>query len=216
MNLLPKIITLKHEAQKEIYEFFDKEVRVLKKKSDDSIDEYALGLVDNDVDAMRHAYVSGVYVMEFSEQTSELLGRLNEFIDLNSESINKQSENMDLWNNSVGRKYGKKAKSKKELFELLLKALKNGELIIDPGDTRKYNGEKLIKRLPKYFVIKIKENKTGANLEFFDFHKRIVMTKDEFLTAIKSGKYPGYAIKKHFLGEYPYSTRDKFSFNNLG
>ena len=63
---------------------------------------------------------------------------------------------------------------------------------------------------------KIKENKTGANLEFLDVRLHIVMNKDEFLESIRKGKYPGYAIRKHHTGQFPYSTRDRFSFNNLG
>ena len=70
--------------------------------------------------------------------------------------------------------------------------------------------------MPKSFVIKVKENKTGANIQFLDVHRKIVLTKDEFIASIKQGKYPGYAVKKHYSGEFPYSTRDKFSFNNLG
>ncbi len=83
-------------------------------------------------------------------------------------------------------------------------------------DTRKYKGEKSIKRMPKSFVIKIKENKTGANTEFLDIRKKVVMSKTDFIEAIRKGNYPGYAIRKHHSGEFPYSTRDKFSFNNLG
>ena len=60
-------------------------------------------------------------------------------------------------NNSVGRGYGKKFKRGEELFHALLKALKEGELIITPSDPRKYKGPKSIKRLPKSFVIKVKE-----------------------------------------------------------
>ena len=97
-----------------------------------------------------------------------------------------------------------------------MKALKEGELIIDPSDKRKYHGEKSIKRQPKSFVIKIKESKTGASTEFLDIRRRLVMPKDEFLQAIRQGRYPGYAIKKHYSGEFPYSTRDRFKFNNLG
>jgi len=97
-----------------------------------------------------------------------------------------------------------------------MKALKGNELIIDLKDIRKYKGDKRIKRLPKSFVIKIKENKTGANIDFLDIRKRVVMTKVDFIEAIKKGKYPGYAIRKHQSGEFPYSTRDRFSFNNLG
>jgi hypothetical protein len=43
-----------------------------------------------------------------------------------------------------------------------------------------------------------------------------MMTKEQFIDAIRAGGYPGYAVKKHYSGEFPYSTRDKFSFNNLG
>jgi hypothetical protein len=98
----------------------------------------------------------------------------------------------------------------------LIKALKNGELIIDLKDQRKYKGNKSIKRMPKSFVIKIKENQTGANVEFLDVRLHLVLSKEEFLQSIKKGKYPGYAVRKHHSGEFPYSTRDKFSFNNLG
>jgi hypothetical protein len=42
------------------------------------------------------------------------------------------------------------------------------------------------------------------------------MTKDDFIDAIRKREYPGYGIKKHQSGEFPYSTRDRFSFNNLG
>lgn len=76
-----------------------------------------------------NSYVSGKYVMEFGEVTADLMGRLNEFKNFNFGNKDVPSENMDLWNNAVGRYYGKKAKTIKELFDLLLKALKNGELI---------------------------------------------------------------------------------------
>ena len=186
------------------------------KKPDGSIDPYGLGLEDNDVDALRHAYISGVYTIEYNEGLAELLGRLNEFTTFDSQSTSALSENMDFWNNSVGRFYGKKAKTWDDLYQKQMKALKGNELIIDLKDVRKYKGDKSIKRLPKSFVIKIKENKTGANTDFLDVRKRVVMSKTDFIEAIRKGKYPGYAIRKHQSGEFTYSTRDRFSFNNLG
>jgi hypothetical protein len=208
-----KIIDLRIDARDEVYEFIDRYYKPMAKNSDGTINTRAHGLVDNDIDALRHSYVSAVYVIEYGQQTADLLGRINELV---SAEMNPQVTNMDLWNNSIGRLYGKRAKRGKELFDLLLKALKNGELIITPEDFRKYKGEKAIIRPPKSFVIKIKESKTGENVEFFDFHKKIVMTKEEFISAIREGKYPRYAIRKHQSGEFPYSTRDKFKFNNLG
>ncbi len=141
---------------------------------------------------------------------------MNELKNFNFGAKEVPSENMDLWNNAVGRSHGKKAKTRKELFDLLLNALKNGELIIDLKDPRKFKGNQVIKRMPKSFVIKIKETSTGANIEFFDIRKKFVMSKEDFINAIKQGKYPGYAVRKHQSSEFPYSTRDRFSFNNLG
>jgi hypothetical protein len=212
----PKILTLMLEARLEVYQLIDSQYKPMPKKADGSIDEYAKGLGNNDIDALRHAYVSGRYTMEFGEKTADILGRLNEFKNFNFGKKEVPGENMDLWNNAVGRRYGKKAKTGKELFDFLIKALKAGELIIVLKDKRKYKGDKSIKRIPKSFVIKIKETKTGANIEFFDVHKKLLMTKENFIFAIKQGKYPGYAVKRHQSGEFPYSTRDRFSFNNLG
>ena len=47
MNNLTKIYTLKVEAQNQLYEWLDKEVRPLPKKSDGSIDPYGHGLVEH-------------------------------------------------------------------------------------------------------------------------------------------------------------------------
>jgi hypothetical protein len=216
MGNILKIYHLKDEALADLYKRLDKDLRLMPKKSDGSIDIYGLGLEDNDVDALRHAFISGVYTIEYNEGTAELLGRLNEFTTFDSQSSSALSENMDLWNNAVGRFYGKKTKTRDDLYLELIKALKAKELIIDLKDPRKYKGEKKIKRLPKSFVIKIKENRTGANTVFLDVRNKLVMSKDDFVLAIRSGKYPGYAIRKHYSGEFPYSTRDRFSFNNLG
>ena len=216
MGNILKIYHFKDQALLDLYKRLDKDLRPMPKKPDGSFDPYGLGLEDNDVDALRHAFISGVYTIEYNEGLSELLGRLNEFTTFDSQSTSALSENMDLWNNAVGRSYGKKAKTWDDLYLKLMKALKANELIIDLKDTRKYKGEKSIKRMPKSFVIKIKENKTGANTEFLDVRKKVVMSKTDFIDAIRKGKYPGYAVRKHQSGEFPYSTRDRFSFNNLG
>jgi len=216
MEKIFRIYQLKDEALIDLYRWLHKDLRPMPRKSDGSIDPYGMGLEDNDVDAMRHAFISGVYTLEYNACLSELLGRLQEFSTFDSSPTSALSENMDLWNNAVGRAYGKKAKNWDDLYRLLMKALKEGELIIHPSDKRKYRGEKSIKRQPKSFVIKIKENKTGSNTEFLDVRKKLVMSKDDFLNAIREGRYPGYAIKKHFSGEFPYSTRDRFKLNNLG
>jgi len=216
MGNILKIYHLKDEALMDLYKRLDKDLRPIPKKPDGSIDPYGLGLEDNDIDALRHAYISGVYTIEYNAGTAEKMGRLNELTSFNSQSTSVLSENMDFWNNAIGRSYGKRSKNWDELYLKLMKALKAGELIIDLEDARKYKGEKSIKRLPKSFVIKIKESKTGANTEFLDIRKKMVMSKEQFIEAIRAGRYPGYAVRKHHSGEFPYSTRDRFSFNNLG
>jgi len=92
----------------------------MSRNSDGSIKSSDPSYNDNDIDSLRHSYVSGVYVIEFSYETAELLGRLNEFEPRRDEI---RSRNMDLWNNSIGLNYGKKFKRGEELFFGLLKAL---------------------------------------------------------------------------------------------
>lgn len=207
-----KIYDLRFDARDELYELVDKYYKPMP-KNDGTINVTAHGLADNDIDALRHSYVSAVYVIEYGEEKADLLGRLNELITLERDS---KMENMDLWNNSVGRSYGKKAKRGKELFDLLLKALKNGELILDLKDPRKYKGEKSIKRRPMSLMITIQETKSGANIQYYDVSKKQIFTKDEFLALIKLGKYPSYSFKTVAGNEIPISKRDRFKFNNLG
>ncbi len=210
---------LKAEARKEAYKLIDKLLRKLPKNADGSINEFVEGLDDNDVDALRHAYVSGVFTQEYSETASDIFGRLNETFPVGgiSSSNSKNSTNMDLWNNAVGRKYGKKAKTRKELFKNLLKALKKGELIIDPDtDTRKYVGASEISGDMAGVVIVLDENKNGKNRIFFDLKKNQLMKKSEFVALIKSGNYPNYEIRVVRHDEIPVSKKDPFITNNLG
>ncbi len=90
---------LSDEARDEAYEYFDKNIRPLPKKADGTINTTAFGLSDNDVDAFRHAHVSGVLTIVYSENTADILGRLNEYkpLDLYSNSRDSRSLNMDLW-----------------------------------------------------------------------------------------------------------------------
>ena len=122
------IIDLEEEAENEVYAFIDKYLRPLPKKNDGTIDKDAKGFQHNDVDALRHAYVSGVYTMEYNEKIASFLGLIREYSpwsSIGSSGPNREkARNMDLWNNQIGRKYGKKSKIRKELFQKLLNALK--------------------------------------------------------------------------------------------
>ena len=109
-----KIWDLKTEARDELYVMIDKHYKIMPRNPDGSIKSKDSSYNDNDIDSLRHSYVSAVYVIEFSEETAELLGRLNEYLNPTPNEIS--SLNMDLWNNLVGRGYGKRFKRGEELF----------------------------------------------------------------------------------------------------
>lgn len=123
------ITTIRDEARDEAYEYFNKNIRSLSKTRDGKVDSTVFGLENNDVDAFRHAHVSSVLTMLYGEKNADLLGRLNEYniFDLYSNSSDPRALNMDLWNNAIGREYGKKAKTRTELRKLIHKALDDGE-----------------------------------------------------------------------------------------
>lgn len=209
--------TYRDEARDEAYEYFDKNIRPLKKDSSGRVDPGATGLENNDVDAFRHAYVSGVFTQVYSEETADILGRLNEYItfDLYSNSKDPRSLNMDLWNNAVGRKYGKKAKSRQELLKLIHEALKNGELIIDLNDSRKYEGASNDPTNKSKPLVVLEEGKKGRNLKFLDMISGEVMGRDTVVARIESGNYPNYTVKVINGISTPVSKPDGRETNNL-
>ncbi|MFT6068084.1 MAG: hypothetical protein ACJAT2_002330 [Bacteriovoracaceae bacterium] len=209
---------LKNEARDNCYLYFDKNIRPLEKNSNGKIDPSAIGLENNDVDAFRHACVSGVMTIEYSELAADILGRMNEFLtpDLYSNSKDPRSLNMDLWNNAVGRKYGELTNSTEELFKLIHKALDNGELIVALDDSRKYSG--LIHNLQNKSkpIIVLKEDENGRNEIFFDLIEGKVFQRSEFILKIKEGLYPNYFVKVINGIETPVSKPDSRETNNLG
>ena len=70
--------TLEDEAENEVYALIDKHLRPLPKKKDGTIDKNAEGFQHNDVDALRHAYVSGVFTMEYNAIFARFLGGMRE------------------------------------------------------------------------------------------------------------------------------------------
>ena len=90
---------LSDEAELEAYKYFDKHIRPFPKKDDGSLDLGNATLQHNDVDAFRHAYVSGVFTHEYGEKGAKLAEWLNEKFVRGSRP---GDENMDFWNNAVG------------------------------------------------------------------------------------------------------------------
>jgi hypothetical protein len=215
--MLPDPLTLKAEATQEIYRLIDEKFRKLPRKADGSIDEFADGFYDNDVDALRHAYVSGVFTQTYNEGFADICGHIQEFFPgFGGSSPNgPDQKNMDLWNNSVGRELGKRTKDRSELFSKLLEALKKGELIIDPKDPRKFREAKTLRKTNSIVAV-VKENESGRNQTYYDFDKREFLDVSEFVTHIKSGNYPGYELRTIGGQETPVAKKDSSKTNNLG
>jgi hypothetical protein len=209
---------LKDEAQAEAYEYFDRCIRKLPKSPDGKIDSTASGFQDNDVDAFRHAYVSGVFTQEYSEAAADVFGRMNEFFlpDLYSNSRNPRALNMDLWNNSIGRKYGKATKDRKELLKKVYEALKRSDLIVDPHDLREYQGVRSNPENNSKSVIVLTEDAAGRNEIFFDLVKKAMLTRADFVAQIQAGGYPSYSVKNINGILTPVSNADSRNTNNLG
>ena len=209
---------LSKRSEEESYQYFDQHIRSLPKRPDGAFDTMDSIFADSDVDAFRHAYVSGVFTQELGEKIADRLGRLNEVFPFAwySNKNNPKALNMDLWNNHVGREYGKKVKDKQELLKSLHRALKNGELITDLNDPRKYTGQKgnpVNKSRP---VVVLLENEKGRNDVFYDVIKKQVYSRYEFVTKIQTGEYPGYTVKTINGIETPVSKPDGRGTNNLG
>jgi len=215
---MANILTLKGEAKKEAYRYFSENIRPLVMKENAEVDLLKNVLWDNDADAFRHAYVSGVYTLEYDEKKAEWLGIIQEHIPGGGGSSpnSETSKNMDYWNNEVGRKYGKQAKSRTELANLLKKALENDELIISLDDPRKFGGKTSFQVDQNKPMIVIKESETGRNELFCDLSNGNIFDRETFVNAISNGNYPGYSIASVDGIATPMSKPDGVTANNLG
>jgi hypothetical protein len=103
------------------------------------------------VDAFRHAYASGIMAMEYGENIANALGQGYELKGeydnyklpdgprkQSTEQIIKEN-NMDLWNNKIGRDASIGCKSREQFVSKLVESLKDGKFITNPSDTRNYN-----------------------------------------------------------------------------
>lgn len=205
-----------NDAKLEAFRYFDKNIRKLPKKSDGSFDETKPEFSNNDVDAFRHAYVSGVITIEYSSTTADILGRLNELVPSLSPNSDQNEVNMDLFNNHVGRQYAKKRKSRARLLDALHQALKTHELITDPADMRQYKGAGPIDRRNDVSIFTVEENRSGLNTLFFDAKEKRPLNRHEFILAINAGRYPEYQIRRSVGQLIPVSRRDSRVENNLG
>ncbi len=198
--------------RQEAYVYFDQNIRRLPIDASGQFDESGGGMRNNDADAFRHAYVSGAMTQRWGEKITELLGLVVEVLGRNPEA----ERNMDLWNNAVGRKYGKKTRSLGDLAAHLQRVLDAGELIVSLNDPRKYEGRWRYSIDSCKPVVVIEETDTGRNQLFFDPVTGDVLDREYFVLAIKNQEYSGYRVALMAGVEIPVSKSDDSSDNNLG
>jgi hypothetical protein len=208
-----EVFALKVAATQEAYDYFEENIHPFERDEKGQIKVH-----NNDVDAFRHAYVSGVMTQKYGSFRANILGQLNELKGDIVRDQPKEEKNMDLWNNAVGRKYGEQTKSRKKLAELIKEALNKGALIITTNqseDSRKYSEvEQYIDREKP--VVVLKESKTGRNEVFLDLIRSSVMSREGFVAKISRGVYPGYTVASIDGLKTPMSNPDGVASNNLG
>lgn len=94
--------------------------------------------------------------------------------------------------------------------------MKNGELITDINDSRKYEGDTRNSVTREKPVVVLQEGKKGRNELFYDTIKRQILSVEEFIALIEGGQYPGYSVKVINGLSTPVSNPDNRGTNNLG
>jgi hypothetical protein len=216
MKKLKQIAT---EAEYEAYQYFHDNIRPLPKTKDGHWN-FKTGLfVNNDVDAFRHAYVSGRFTHVFDNRTADILGQLKELEGDIKRNQSPEEKNMDLWNNQVGRTYGDSTTSKQKLALFIQQALTNGELIItidQKEDARIYQKSNESYDIdPNKPIVVLEESETGRNEWFLDLVKKSSLSRRHFVQDITNGLYPGYSIADINDIPTPVSKPDKHLSNNL-
>ncbi len=153
---------------------------------------------NNEADAFKHAYMQAIGTQRYSAPIAALFGALHELAGKFSNSQPSSEENMDNWNNRVGRTIGVKLKEqirknkiesqdiktiKDMAAQMVVEKMREGKLITSPNDTRKFDKyphiNKLIKNIQGTFsggAAPINDGNT-----FFTTEDIAKMSTDEFL-----------------------------------
>ena len=114
MTLNKKIEELwnKYSPEKEFgREMFNKTMKYQKKYNFKSDSDPKKATWNNEADAFKHTFMQAVLSMRYNETFSHILGDKHE-IDGRRRGQDPGEENMDLWNNEIGRNIAKEIKNK--------------------------------------------------------------------------------------------------------
>jgi hypothetical protein len=172
-NAIYNIDDKKDKLTKEAYKYYEKYVGSIPLKILPN-GKTRPDLHNSEVDAFRHAYASGIMAMEYGENAANALGQgyelKNDYNNYNlpdgtrkqsPEQISKEN-NMDLWNNKIGRDISVGCASNDQLASKLAKALAAGQFITNPSDPRNYNLLTAQKIGDNYIVYGLDEDDVAA------------------------------------------------------
>ena len=111
---------------------------------------------NNEADAFKHTFAAADIALRYNKNISEVMGNIHELQGRITMGQSSGEENMDKWNNEIGRRIAKEIKEENrnklikrselddKIAEKVMEKMRNGELITNPNDTRKYRspGEK--------------------------------------------------------------------------
>lgn len=114
---------------------------------------------NDEIDAFRHCFSQALISLKFNENFSEKFGTIYEMKNQIFDKQKPDERNMDQWNNAIGREIAKEfqmeMKDKKYstseiediIAEKIIRRIKNGDLITNPNDERRYNERSFKERI---------------------------------------------------------------------
>ncbi len=152
---------------------------------------------NNEADAFKHAFMQAIGVQRYNVPIAAGLAKLHELYGRVNKGQPKAEENMDNWNNRVGRAIGLELREmlkndpgvKKDRYiknlaaELVMQKMREGKLITSPDDPRKFIAHPLINNITNKLTNTLQNAIAPLNDGKTFFTTKVIdnMTNEEFL-----------------------------------
>lgn len=125
---------------------------------------------NNEADAFKHAFMQAIGVQRYNVPTAAIFAKGHELNGKVNKGQPEAEENMDNWNNRVGREIGLELREmlrndpgakndryiKNLAAELVMQKMREGKLITSPDDPRKFVENKLFTKIDPLVIIALK------------------------------------------------------------
>ena len=199
---------------------------------------------NNEADAFKHAFMQAIGVQRYYVPTAAIFAKGHELNGKVNKGQPEAEENMDNWNNRVGREIGLELREmlrndpgakndryiKNLAAELVMQKMREGKLITSPDDPRKFVENKLFTKIDPLVIIALKgikyfKEKVIAPLNdgktFFTAKAIDNMTNKEFLnvqdiidTQIKNKFAPSEYEVKQGVASGAYIYVDEYTIDD--